>query len=170
MDGPIVTLVVLGNVLVDRVVGRADLPVRRSFGGGGKVGLYRRVRSAGGLRLTNTVHVLVFFLRADLKVGPYRLEIGFFDYRSVIGNVVFGVKSAGVDELRWGDGCLATTGGRDLGLLVFVLRVARGAPRLLHGVVDHRHDRVIGNAALTRTVVVQNVTEPKPALLHENSP
>jgi hypothetical protein len=26
---------------------------------------------------------------------------------------------------------------------------------------------VIGDAALARTVVVQNVTEPKPALLHE---
>src|SRR5204863_6410296 len=38
---------------------------------------------------------------------------------------------------------------------------------LLHLVVDHRDDRVVGDAALTRAVVVQNVTEPKPALLHE---
>jgi hypothetical protein len=57
---------------------------------------------------------------------------------------------------RSGDACL----------LVFVVRIARRAARLFHLVVDHRDDRVVGDAALTRTVVVQNVTEPKPALLH----
>jgi hypothetical protein len=51
-------------------------------------------------------------------------------------------------------------------LLVLMVRVARRAARLLHLIVDHRHDGVIGDAALARTVVVQNVTEPKPALLH----
>jgi hypothetical protein len=51
-------------------------------------------------------------------------------------------------------------------LLVVMVRVARRAARLLHLVIDHRDDRVIGDAALARTVVVQNVTEPKPALLH----
>jgi hypothetical protein len=56
---------------------------------------------------------------------------------------------------------------RNPGLLVFVIRVARCAASLLHLVFDHRDDRVIGDAALARTVVVQNVTEPKPALLHE---
>lgn len=55
---------------------------------------------------------------------------------------------------------------RDASLLVFVIRVARGAARLLHLIVNHRHNRVIGDAAFTRTIVVQNVTEPKPALLH----
>jgi hypothetical protein len=45
--------------------------------------------------------------------------------------------------------------------------VAGRAASLLHLVFNHRNDRVIGNAALARTVVVQNVTEPKPALLHE---
>ena len=53
------------------------------------------------------------------------------------------------------------------GLLVFVIRVARRAASLLHLVFDHRDDRVIGDTALARTIVVQNVTEPKPALLHE---
>jgi len=47
-----------------------------------------------------------------------------------------------------------------------MIRVARGAARLLHLIINHRHDRVIGDAAFTRTIVVQNVTEPKPALLH----
>jgi hypothetical protein len=56
------------------------------------------------------------------------------------------------------------------GLLVFMVRVTRGAARLLHRIVNHRNDGVIGNAALARTVVVENVTEPNPALLHELPP
>jgi len=55
---------------------------------------------------------------------------------------------------------------RNASLLVFMVRVARGAARLLHLIINHRHDRVIGDAAFTRTIVVQNVTKPKPALLH----
>jgi hypothetical protein len=51
-------------------------------------------------------------------------------------------------------------------VLVLVVRVARRAPRLLHLIVNHRDDGVIGDAALARTVVVDNVTEPNPALLH----
>jgi hypothetical protein len=54
-----------------------------------------------------------------------------------------------------------------LGLLVFVFRIARGAARLLHLVLDHSDHRMVGDAALARTVVVKNVTEPNPALLHE---
>ena len=57
--------------------------------------------------------------------------------------------------------------GRHLGLLIFVVRVAGGAACLLHLVFNHRDDRMIRDAALARTVVVQNVTEPNPALLHE---
>ena len=55
---------------------------------------------------------------------------------------------------------------RRLGLLIFVVRVAGGAACLLHLVFNHRDDRMIRDAALARTVVVQNVTEPNPALLH----
>src|SRR5687768_10274285 len=65
---------------------------------------------------------------------------------------------------------LATPRRGHLRFFVLVLRVASRAPCLLDGVFDHRHDRMVGNAALARTVVVQNVTEPKPALLHENPP
>ena len=53
-----------------------------------------------------------------------------------------------------------------LGRFVLMVRIARGTARLLHLVVDHHHDDVIRDAALARTVVIQNVTEPKPALLH----
>jgi hypothetical protein len=38
--------------------------------------------------------------------------------------------------------------------------VTRRATRLTNFVTDHRHDRVIGETALTRAIVVQNVTEP----------
>jgi hypothetical protein len=51
-------------------------------------------------------------------------------------------------------------------LFVLMIRIARRASRLPDLILYHRDDRVIGNAALARTVVVQNVTEPKPALLH----
>jgi hypothetical protein len=63
---------------------------------------------------------------------------------------------------------LATPRRRHSRVFVFVLRVARRAPRLLDIVRDHRDHRMVGDAALTRTVVIQNVTEPKPALIHEN--
>ena len=49
---------------------------------------------------------------------------------------------------------------RHLGLLIFVVRVAGGAACLLHLVFNHRDDRMIRNAALARTIVVQNVTKP----------
>jgi len=74
------------------------------------------------------------------------------------------------DELGRRDTCLAASGCGHFGLLVFVIRVAGRAPRLLDGVFDQRDHHMVGNAALARTVVVYNVTEPKPALLHTNSP
>ena len=52
-------------------------------------------------------------------------------------------------------------------LLVLVVRVAGRATGLLHLVFNHRDDGVIGDAPFPRTVVVYDVTEPKPALLHE---
>ena len=56
---------------------------------------------------------------------------------------------------------------RDLGLFVLVFRVAGAATCLPDLVFDHGDNRMVGDAALTRAVVVENVTEPKPALLHE---
>jgi hypothetical protein len=50
-----------------------------------------------------------------------------------------------------------------------VFRVARCATGLFDLVFYHRHDRVVGYATLTRTVVVQNVTETQPALLHRKN-
>jgi hypothetical protein len=62
---------------------------------------------------------------------------------------------------------LLAAGRRHSGLLVLVIRVTGRAACLLDLVFDHGDDRMIGDAALARTVVVENVTEPKPALLHE---
>jgi hypothetical protein len=59
---------------------------------------------------------------------------------------------------------------RHPGLLVFVIGVAGSASGLLHLVVNHCNDGVIRDAALARAIVVQNVTEPKPALLHQKFP
>jgi hypothetical protein len=47
-----------------------------------------------------------------------------------------------------------------------MIGVTRRAPGLLHFIVNHRDDGVIRDAALTRAIVVENVTEPGPALLH----
>ena len=62
----------------------------------------------------------------------------------------------------------SATRRRHLGLLVLVIRVTGRAARLLDLVFNHGDDRMIGDAALARTVVVENVTEPKPALLHDS--
>lgn len=62
---------------------------------------------------------------------------------------------------------LLAPGRGSLASLVWMIGVARGAARLFDGVCDHRDDRVVRDPPLARTVVVENVTEPKPALLHE---
>jgi len=55
---------------------------------------------------------------------------------------------------------------RDFGVLVLVFCVTGRAARLLDGRLDHRDDGVVGYAPLARTIIVQNVTKPKLALLH----
>ena len=59
---------------------------------------------------------------------------------------------------------------RHLCFLVFVLGVANTATRPLDLIVDHRHDGVIGNAALAWTIIVQHVAGPIPAFLHATPP
>jgi hypothetical protein len=76
--------------------------------------------------------------------------------------------AAALGELTSGRRSLAPL-WRDLRLFVFVVRIAGGAAGLFHLVINHRHDGVIRDAALTRAIVVENVTEPRPALLHQNS-
>jgi hypothetical protein len=58
---------------------------------------------------------------------------------------------------------------RDLCVFVFVLGLARRATRLLDDIADHRHDGVVRHAPLARTIIIQNVTQPKLALLHKRS-
>jgi hypothetical protein len=61
---------------------------------------------------------------------------------------------------------LTSAMGRQLSPLVLMVRIAGGAASLLHRVFDHGDHRMVRDAALSRTVVIQNVTEPNPALLH----
>jgi hypothetical protein len=100
---------------------------------------------------------------------------GFNRFRGVeIDRLGFGLRLAGEDARfglvhPFGQGAcrFAATRRGHFGVLVLMLGVARRATRLLHVVLDHRHHRMIGDAALARTIVVENVTEPNPALLHE---
>jgi len=59
-----------------------------------------------------------------------------------------------------------STRRRDLRPFEFVVRVAGRAACLLDLILNHGHHGMTGDAALAGTVVVQDVTEPKPALLH----
>jgi hypothetical protein len=55
-------------------------------------------------------------------------------------------------------------------VLVLVFGVAGGTPGLFDVRPDHRHHRMVGYAAFSWTIVVQNVTKPRLAMLHEESP
>ena len=78
-----------------------------------------------------------------------------------------GTRRPGVLGYVLGYGASLLTADRSFSLLVFVLGVAGGAARLLHVSADHGDDDVVRHPSLARTIVVENVTEPKPALLHE---
>src|SRR5687767_123086 len=86
--------------------------------------------------------------------------------RRVSGRLGLGKLAAGENFLVEGAGRLRLAAARRLAPFVDVLGVARRASRLLDVFVDHRDHGVIGHAPLARTVVVQNVTETQPALLH----
>ena len=55
-------------------------------------------------------------------------------------------------------------------MLVFMVCVTRRASCLLDVVTDHRDDDVVRQPSLARTVVIENVTRPKLALLHQELP
>jgi hypothetical protein len=59
---------------------------------------------------------------------------------------------------------------RRLAAFVRVLRVAGGAASLFDVLFNHGHDGMVGHPPLTRTVIVQYVTETQPTLLHRNTP
>ena len=153
---------------------------------------FRNLALGPGQRRANQRTVdgpLVIRLIADLglRLGlGIRFGMGGLDHRSVFEQIE-GSCERFLDDDRWfGIGhrwtckCRRFSSGahegrlrllaprrRHFGLLIFVVRVARGAACLLHLVFDYCDDRMIRDAALARTVVVQNVTEPNPALLHE---
>jgi hypothetical protein len=87
--------------------------------------------------------------------------------RDDYGFVFDGSQAAcGVRGITRPDPALLAALRRHAGLFVRMIGIARRAPGLLHFIVNHRHDGVICDAALPRAIVVENVTEPRPALLH----
>src|SRR5688572_2817718 len=141
MDGPLVAI----------AVGRAlDVGIGGAIG---RVGICDRFRRR---------------LERLRRVDGFRLVKRFFVRHGILGvNHGRPRACAGIEILGGQRARLAAAGRRHLGLFVLVVRVARRAARLLDGILNHRDDHVIGNAALARTIVVENVTEPNPALLHE---
>jgi hypothetical protein len=147
MDGPFVfVLIALFNRLSFHGLG---------YGGGG---------GGGNVTRFNWFNWFNWFsaLGHHRKVVEHRILAGRI-VKVCLGPIAF-------NEMRRRGGRLATPRRGHFGVLVFVVRVARRAPCLFDGVFDHRYHRMIGNTALTRTVVIDNVTEPRPALLHENPP
>jgi hypothetical protein len=141
-----------GTVIIASVVARRGRVIVSAHIGALAVRLGLLARGGGGLHRRG--------VRPD-----YVLRDLFF-----VGHVDIGHRRAwtsGIGRVAYQHAVLLAARRRNLGLLVFMIRVARCATSLLHLVFDHRDDRVIGDAALARTIVVQNVTEPKPALLHE---
>ena len=96
--------------------------------------------------------------RGDINVGEIVTGLGSFGER-------FGAQRAFHRFTGSGFGAFSTR-RRDLCPLEFMVRVAGGAACLLDLILNHGHHGMTGDAALAGTVVVQNVTEPKPALLH----
>src|SRR5450759_675967 len=79
----------------------------------------------------------------------------------------FRIGDAGENFLVERPGGIGLLAARSFPPLVDVLGIARGAAGLFdEPLVNHRDDRVVGHPAFARAVVVQNVTETQPALLH----
>ena len=76
---------------------------------------------------------------------------------------------AGGSKRRWArDGLLAAAGG-ELPSPVPVLGVAGRAPDLADVIADERYDRMVAQPSLARTVVVDEITNPKLARMHAHS-
>jgi hypothetical protein len=110
-------------------------------------------------------------IRFGFRIGTDRRDIFEDGFRRRFGRGGRECRTgcSGVHEIRENQLTgLFPTRRRHLGLLVFVVRVAGRAARLPDLIFDHGNDRMVRDAALARTVIVENVTEPKPALLHDS--
>jgi hypothetical protein len=170
-------------VLANGEIGRLALR-RLAFGSGQRCSNQRPMDRP--LVLLVTRDRLVRFRLARLRddIGSIRFngrrdrrrfveKIDRFGHQLLVDDWSFGIgdgRTRGGRALRGGDKrglWLLAARRRHLGLFVLMVRVAGGAASLLHLVFNHGDDRMIRDAALARTIVVQNVTEPNPALLHE---
>jgi hypothetical protein len=82
----------------------------------------------------------------------------------------FGVGLTGQHFLEESRRAFLLASARRLTALIRVLGITGRAPRLFDGLFNHGDDRVIRHTTLTRAVVIQNVSETQPALLHSISP
>jgi hypothetical protein len=137
---------------------------------------FRRLSFRTRQRCANqpTMHGPFVFSRALLNLGLgsgwsflRMLNNRFFGKRRLLHGQLLAERLGRCGFLRsvFGQRVFLAARRRNASLLVVMVRVARGAARLLHLIINYRDDRVIGDAAFARTIVVQNVTEPKPALL-----
>jgi hypothetical protein len=127
------------------------------------------VRSGGGLDVTQCrrdgVHRFLdrIFEAIGRRVQPFHSRIG---YRVVDDTL----RPSGHPLCEDCGGFGFPTLTWHSGLLVLVLGIAGRAARLLHIRSDHGDNGVVGDASLTRAVIIQNVTKPKLALLHQTLP
>jgi hypothetical protein len=133
------------------------------------------VRRRGNERFRGMRHVCRVTFSRSFGFGTHRVIAVFMSgvgtgsiWWSEVVRHAFGCRGGrkGV-QCRGGIGLLALPGNS--GVLVLVLRIARRATRLLDVRTDHRHHGVVGNTSLARAVIVENVTKPKLALLHQLS-
>jgi hypothetical protein len=96
--------------------------------------------------------------RSDIHIGQIVTQFGRFER-------CFGAKRTFHRFTGSGFGAFSTR-RRDLRPFEFVVCVAGSAACLLDLILNHGHHGMTGDAALAGTVVVQDVTEPTPALLH----
>ena len=73
-------------------------------------------------------------------------------------------------RLGWQHDRASLSPGRHLRLAIVVLGVASGAAGLADLIINHGHHGVVAHTPFTRTIVIDDVTNPWLALLHEESP
>jgi len=134
---------------------------------GGRLVLFLVAVLLGAGRFLSAIHELRFRRRGGAFLiaahGGCARRLGFL---RIMRNPLRRRRDGRQDRRRIGFLALS----RHARVLVFVIRVAGRATRLLDVVTNHRDDDMIGEPPLARTVIIQNVTRPKLALLHQRTP
>jgi hypothetical protein len=141
-----------------------SLPVRSRQSGANQTTMNRTVvldgfsSGAGGVGTIGFRRWIEWLSRSDIDIGGFVTQFCSFRGRFGAQRTVHRFSGSGF-------GAFSTRRG-DLRPSEFVVRVASSAACLLDLILNRGHHRMTGDAALAGAVVVQDVTEPKPALLH----